>query len=227
MTQGEVRSETSVAVTLGGAVRFIRPLVIDYTKAYPTLLQADLQGRYTGQAGAISVYNAGLGGETVVAGAMRLPSVVDGGLYQVLLLMEGVNDFPDYQSALNAMKSMVEHAKGRNMKVYLATEPPENPNPVGCGGSESVLSQNWQYVSPYNSGLSDLANAEGIPLVDVHAAFNGDVTTLVDCDGLHPTPAGYQVIANTFFKSIESTLEVTSTPTPTTLRKIAPVRRSR
>ena len=44
--------------------------------------------------------------------------------------------------------------------------------------------------------------------MDVYAAFHRDVTTLIDCDGLHPTPAGYQVIADTFFQKIRETMEV-------------------
>ena len=223
MTWGEVVSESRVATTLGGVTTWIRPLQQDLSKAYPTLLLHDLQARYTGQAGTIGVANAGKQGELAADGLNRLPTVIDGGLYKVLLLMEGVNDFPNYQSALGAMKSMVEYGKRRSMLVYLATVPPENPNTSACGKRGG----NWAYVDPYNSGLRSLASSEAIPLVDVNAAFGGDTTTFIDCDGLHPTPAGYQVIANTFYKSIQSTLEVPSNPTPTTFRKTAPVRRSR
>ena len=223
MTAGEVRSETTVAKSEGG-FQLIRPLVLDPTKAYPTHLLAELRARYTGQAGAIAVDNAGLYGETAVAGAKRLPSVIDGGRYSAVLLMEGVNDFPDYRAALAGMSDMVQYAsKRRGLRVYLATEPPENPSPVGC---PDKLGGNWAFVAPYNDGLRSIAASQGVTLVDVNAAFNGDVTTLIDCDGLHPTPAGYQLIADTFFKSIQSTLEVAAPPTPTALR-IAPARRSR
>ena len=223
MTWGEVVSESSVAVTLGGITSWVRPLQQDLSKAYPTLLLQDLKSRYTGQAGAIGVANAGVQGELAAQGVGRLPTVIDGGLYKVLLLMEGVNDFPNYQSALGSMQTMVEYGKRRGLLVYLATVPPENPNTNACGKRGG----NWAFVDPYNSGLRNLASSEAITLVDVNAAFGGDTTTLIDCDGLHPTPAGYQVIANTFFKSIQTTLEVTSSPTSTVFRKTAPARRSR
>jgi len=226
MTAGEVVSESSVSIIEGGVTSWIRPLVIDVAKSYPTLLQKELQARYTGQAGIISVANAGSKGELAVDGEVRLPSVIDSGRYKVLLLMEGVNDFPNYQSALGAMRTMVEYGKRRGEIVYLATVPPENPNTNACGKRGG----NWAYVDPYNSGLRSLASAEGVTLVDVNAAFGGDTTTLIDCDGLHPSPAGYQVIADTFFKSIQSTLEVPPTATPTAFRsavRTAPVRRSR
>jgi lysophospholipase L1-like esterase len=214
ITAGEVRSEGSGAG--------IHPLKIDPIKAYPTLLLRDLKDLYTSQAGAIFVANAGVRLEGAVAGANRLPSIIDGGAYRVLLLMEGVNDFPDYHAALTAVEQMVEYASARRgLRVYLATEPPQNPSPVGC---PDTLGGNWAFVVPYNDGLRDIATRRGIALVDVYTAFHGDITTLIDCDGLHPTPAGYQVIADTFFQKIRETMEVS----PQTLRSNRPlIRRSR
>ncbi len=222
MTAGEVLSESRVAVTEGGVTSIVHPLVIDPAKSYPTQLLNELKARYTGQAGALLVSNAGSPGELAVDGVSRLPSVVDGGAYKVLMLMEGANDFPNYQSALGAMRSMVQYGKRRSLKVYLATLPPQNPFP-SCTPNRG---KNAASVAPYNDGLRSLAASEAVTLVDVNVAFNGDNTTLVGCDGLHPTSAGYQVIADTFFKSIQQTLETPATPTPTVLR-IAPVRRSR
>jgi lysophospholipase L1-like esterase len=214
MTAGEVRSEGNSAG--------IHTLKVDPIRAYPTLLLNELKARYTGQAGAIIVANAGLSGERAVDGANRLPSIIDGGAYRVLLVMEGVNDFPDYQVALTAIGMMVDYAsRRRGLRVYVATEPPQNPSPVGC---PDRLGGNWASVAPYNDGLRSFATSRGIDLVDVYAAFHGDVTTLIDCDGLHPTPAGYQVIADTFFQTIRETMEAS----PETMTfKIPVVRRSR
>jgi lysophospholipase L1-like esterase len=218
MTRGEVVSEG-----FGGR---IRTLMIDDAKAYPTILTSLLVGRYTAQAGQIFVGNSGVKAETAVDGASRLRGVIPGA-YDVLLLMEGVNDFPNYQAALTAIQNMVRYAKANNVRVYLATEPPENPFAVTCPPNHAA---NWAFVDPYNAGLRLIAAAENVALVDVNAAFHGDTTTLIDCDGLHPTPQGYIVIANAFFDAIKSTLEIpsTATPTNTILRTLtAPARRSR
>ena len=224
MTAGEVVSGSRLLVTESGVTSVVRPLVLDPSKSYPTLLLTELKSRYAGQAGALGVYNAGHAGELAVDGVNRLPTIVDGGAYKVLLLMEGANDFPNYQSALGAMRSMVQYGKRRSMLVYLATLPPENPAP-SCTPNRGG---NWAFVAPYNDGLKGIASSEAVTLVDVNAAFNGDNTTLVDCDGLHPTPAGYQRIADTFFKAIQQTLETSATTTvvPTVFRT-APVRKSR
>jgi lysophospholipase L1-like esterase len=213
ITAGEVRSEGNSAG--------LHTLKVDPIRAYPTLFFKELEDRYASQAGAIIVANAGLSLERAVDGVNRLPSIIDGGAYRVLLLMEGVNDFPDYQAALTAMGTMVDYAsRRRGLRVYLATEPPQNPSPVGC---PDRLGGNWASVAPYNDGLHKLAT-NGIELVDVYAAFHGDVTTLIDCDGLHPTPAGYQVIADTFFQKIRETMEA---PSQTLTSKVPIVRRSR
>jgi lysophospholipase L1-like esterase len=213
MTKGEVRSEGNSAG--------IHTLKIDPLRAYPTLLLKPLKDRYTSQVDAIVVDNAGVSRERAVDGVNRLSSIIDGGAYRVLLLMEGVNDFPDFQTALTAMGWMVDYAsRRRGLRVYLATVPPQNPSPVGC---PDKLGVNSAAVAPYNEGLHKLAT-NGIELVDVYAAFHGDVTTLIDCDGLHPTPTGYQVIADTFFQKIRETMEA---PSQTLTSKMPIVRRSR
>jgi lysophospholipase L1-like esterase len=201
MTAGEVVSEGS------GGIRILR---VDVEKAYPADLQRILAGNYTAQANSIVVENRGQSRVTAVDGVSRLRSVLSRGSYEALLLMDGANDLADRdsriaQQAVAAMRSMVQTAKGRGLKVFLATLPPQNPN--GCCPNRGL---SWSLVEPYNDGLRGVASAENIPLVDVYQAFGGDITTLVDFDGLHPTPAGYQRIAEEFFKSIKQTLEQSS-----------------
>ena len=70
-------------------------------------------------------------------------------------------------------------------------------------------------VPAFNEGVRYIADREAITLVDVYEAFHGDNTTLIDFDGLHPTPAGYQVIGDTFFKAISHDLQESS---PSSLR---------
>jgi lysophospholipase L1-like esterase len=55
--------------------------------------------------------------------------------------------------------------------------------------------------------------------VDVHAAFGGTASSdLIGADGLHPTEAGYQRMADAFFAVIKATLEVPA-PAPAGLAK--------
>ena len=71
-----------------------------------------------------------------------------------------------------------------------------------------------------NAEIVNLANFEQIPLVDMFAAFGVSLNSTVDCsnssscrnllsvDGLHPTPSGYQRMAQALFNQIVSAFEV-------------------
>jgi len=208
MTAGEVPSE--------GYTGAVRPLKVDPALSYPTDLQADLRSRYTAQS--ISVANAGVPRETTSEGAHRLPGVLALG-YQVLLLLEGANDLPNVNGALANMQAMVATASQRGVKVFLATLPPQNP--VGtCTNGVAPNGQNAALVPPYNAGLVAIAEGQNVPLVDVYRAFGGTPSPdLIDCDGLHPTPKGYQLIADTFFAAIKQTLELPAATTTSLVRR--------
>lgn len=180
--------------------------LVDPNSSYPRRLEVALIGRYTDQTP--SVRNQGQGGEPATEGRTRLTRVLAGGGYEALLLMDGANDLIDGDArkvgpAVGAIQFMVRDARSRGLRVFLASLPPQDP--LACcprRGSGAGL------VNQYNSQLRSLAAAESVTFVDVNAAFAGDTTTLIDRDGLHPTAAGYQRIADTFFKSIMETLEV-------------------
>jgi len=214
-------SITAGEITVQGEGRLHIQTVRD-DLSYPTDLRLSLVGRYSAQS--ILVVNSGLKGETTSDGLSRLPSVLSG-QYQVLLLMEGANDIGDTLStaardrALGNIRTMVRIAKGRGLRVLLATLPPQNP--LACcprRGTGDVL------LPSYNDGIRGIAASEGAQLVDVFPAFNGDVTTLIGPDGLHPTAAGYQVIATTFFNVIKASLEA---PAATTLTPVSMPRATR
>jgi lysophospholipase L1-like esterase len=67
-----------------------------------------------------------------------------------------------------------------------------------------------------NAEIRTLATAEGVPLVDVFDAFNGDLS-LLGADGLHPNAEGFARIASKFYDVIRERLEVTQTAAETGL----------
>jgi lysophospholipase L1-like esterase len=187
----------------------LHTLTIRDDLSYPTDLRLSLAGRYTAQP--VLVVNSGVQGESTSMGLGRISSVL-AGQYQVLLLMEGANDIGNANAAardraLGNLRAMVRLAKGRGLRVFLGTLPPQNP--LACcprRGNGDVL------LPSYNAGIVAIAAGEGVALVDVFTAFNGDVTTLIGPDGLHPSSDGYQAIAAAFFKEIKTTLEAPTTP---------------
>jgi lysophospholipase L1-like esterase len=131
--------------------------------------------------------------------------------------MEGANDFPDIAGPLADVQTMVRYAKSQGLRVFLATLPPENPFATGpCVPGAYDRGANAALVVPYNNGLSNIAAAENVTLVDVYSAFGGAASPdLIDCDGLHPTALGYKLIADTFFNKIRLTLSAQSVPSAT------------
>ncbi len=203
-------SITAGEITVAGEGGFHTLQVIP-SLSYPTDLRAALQARYSSQQ--IVVMNEGVKGEITSMGIARLPGVLQRG-YQALLLHEGANDInnaTDAQvlAALSNIRSMVRFAKGRGVRVFLGTMTPQNPftciNPCRAYG--------YAQLQSYNLGLAAIAASEGVALVDVFAAFRGDVTTLIGPDGLHPTAAGYLVMAGAFFDAIKTALEIPTTIT--------------
>ncbi len=232
ITAGEVPSEG-----LAAALKY-QPRLIDFFLSYPTDLGRDLAIRYQAQAQIdLGVQNQGVQGETTANGLIRLPMTIAGGdKYQVMLLMEGANDLaggtPVILPAVQNIQQMIRLAKSSGLKVILGNLPPQNPN--ACTGSNVTpgcvpgRTGGAAYVTTFNAYLPGIAAAESVPFVDVYTAFHGDVTTLIDNDGLHPTAAGYQIISTAFMGVIKTAFEVpagTSSTFHSTFFFTAPKRR--
>ena len=227
MTAGEVISEGFASVRLG-----LRPFRVDSTLAYPTDLLAELSALYTAQT--INVTNLGQSGFTTTQLLNAMPSLIPTGAYQVFLLMAGANDLPAAEggdttaipTAVENMRQMIVQARNKGLRVFVATIPPEVPDET-CFGEENGGA--YAYVNPYNSALKSMIAFQNAVLVDVNQAFGTQASTLIDCDGLHPTSAGYRVIADTFFAAIKQTLQAPASTAQRTLAQPSvvpvPVRR--
>lgn len=184
---------------------------------YPSVLQGLLQARYKNQL--IRVDNAGQKGEAVTDSATRgrFSSVLRGGQYENVLIMEGANDLADRDAqiiptVINGLRQMILDAQSRGIRPYLATIPPEHH---GCCPDRGLASS---LVPGFNDRVRDLARQEGVTLVDVYDALLPNESAYIGFDGLHPTVEGYAKIASTFFESIKATLEVRQTLGPAMAR---------
>ena len=169
---------------------------------YPTRLLSLLQNAFPSQQ--FTVLNDAKGGERAVIGQSRLPG--DLNLYhpQVLCLMEGGNDMNNspvnVQGALNAIGNMVQAAKSRGIAVMLASIPPERPGGSKAGG---LGGGNPNFLTQYNSGIQQIAGGQGATYVNVFGALNANISLFISSvDGFHPTVAGHNRIADTFFNAI-------------------------
>jgi lysophospholipase L1-like esterase len=202
MTAGEV-TQPGGGTGLGGRGPNTR-LVIVPSAAYPTQLLTQLRARYTAQTSQLQVVNAGWPGEWAEDGAVRLPAVLANFRPEVVLLLEGTNDIgalgtPGIQRAARAIDTMAREVRNRGARLFLATVPPTRPT-----GSSTVPLASIQSL---NAMIRTTARGENAVLVDVYQALSTDVNRYIGVDGLHPTEAGYQRIAETFFAAIRADLE--------------------
>jgi lysophospholipase L1-like esterase len=188
------------------------PLTFGFTpsaglpQSYPYKLQELLAARYTSQT--IVTHNAGSAGEFVSAGRARLGGVLRDSQPEVLLLMEGANDLNNMQDlsgnaltsaiqrTVDAIEDMVREAQGRGVTPMVATLPPQRADSPKGGGAA--------LLGRYNEGLRGMAAKKGAILVDINAHVSLD---LIGQDGLHPTEAGYQQIAEIFREALSARYE--------------------
>jgi lysophospholipase L1-like esterase len=155
-----------------------------------------------------SVINEGISGEKASdggpnEGVRRLENVLASRRPDILLLMEGTNDLLDCQVGVErgiaALTTMVRTAKGRGVRVALATIPPQPSTP-------SRLPCVAPLIPVFNDRIRGLADAEQVALADVYNAMKDDLS-LIGPDDLHPTARGYEVMADVFFKTIMANFE--------------------
>jgi len=166
-----------------------------------------LQNRLAGYLGRAEVINGGQDGRDSRNGAARIPGKT-GLAYRpaYTLILYGTNDWNDQscQSSppaqcftIDSLQTMVEEVKDRQSIPVLATLPPVNP---AANPGRNV----WH--DQMNELIKGLARSEGAILADLNAAFKakGSLPALFSTDpnGVHPNDAGYDVMADTFFKAI-------------------------
>jgi lysophospholipase L1-like esterase len=189
---------------------------VSYPAPYPATL-AGLLSR--------TVTNAGVPGEGTAAGLARFPGTLTTS-QGVVLLLEGANDangmnssddqetrLAKAQAVASNLRQMVDVARGQGKRVALATLTPTAP--VIISGPDFPSGDIYHGAFPWavamvnsaiQSTMADLAGNPTFMLVDLYAAFGGDPPnrSLLSADGLHPSAAGYNVIANTFFNAVSA-----------------------
>ena len=178
-------------------------------QSYPYKLGTLLSARYTSQE--IVTLNAGNPGESARGSETRgrFGAMVAEAQPDVVVLMEGANDLNSLppggsvnetvDSTAAAMEDMVRDAVERyHVRVMLATLPPQRE-----GGRRTAAPG---VLDRYNSALRQMAAKKGALLVDVYAQFP---LSFIGQDGLHPTEAGYDKLAEIFRDAIVGAYDTT------------------
>jgi lysophospholipase L1-like esterase len=177
------------------------PMDVNPPTSYPYKLQKLLAARYTAQD--ITVANAGRAGERAEDAQGRFDEELKTYAPEVVILMEGTNDLNYFlypcgtaiEPTAFAMEDMTKAALFAGSRaVLVATIPPMRPDGPKARCPDSVI--------PYNDLVVQLTTRKGASIVDVYSALNRSLFTLIGIDGIHPTDAGYDTIAQTCFDAI-------------------------
>jgi lysophospholipase L1-like esterase len=191
----------------------LRPSVlmsIPSPASYPGRLQVLLADRYTAQTPTVD--DQGVSGEQASNAVSRFRDALRATQPEVVLLLEGANDLnyggtSAIESAESAMGQMVVLSLQAGAIPFLASIPPQREGGYTVYHPEAVV--------PYNDRMKAVADYYGATFVDLHAGFGGTASTeLIGPDGLHPTEAGYQKMADIFFAAIAAKLEVPASTAP-------------
>jgi lysophospholipase L1-like esterase len=168
-------------------------------ESYVFKLQSLLQQRYTAQT--IEVYNAGQAGQRAAEDRGRLEDALRESQPEVLLLLEGANDLNKVGNrdaispTIGALEELIGEGTSRGVKVFVGTLPPQRT------GAKSHFAE---FVEDFNADVRKMAPEEGATLVDL---FAGMSIADVGEDGLHPTEAGYQRMAEIWFEALKNAFE--------------------
>jgi lysophospholipase L1-like esterase len=174
--------------------------------AYPQGLQQMLADRYPQQA--TTMVSEGRGGDEIEAAVANLPQALTLTSPQVLLLQHGTQALHVKHAAgipeiVDGLRRMIQEARSRSILVLAATLLPERAG--GCRAYD--YAEGLDDIIAANIEIRRMIGTEGAVLVDLYEVFNGETGILIGEDGLHPSAAGYQKIAEAFFAAIRKHLE--------------------
>jgi lysophospholipase L1-like esterase len=179
------------------------------SRSYPFKLQTLATGRYSAQT--IQVLNAGHAGNQAVNDRGRFSDVIGDAKPQLVLLMEGANDLnalapgesinARVAATVSALEDMVRDAGFRGIPVILATLPPQRAGAPKAGAAT--------FLDRFNAALKTMGANKGAQVVDVNALLP---LNEIGQDGLHPTEAGYQHLAEIWLDVIKAKYEKAATP---------------
>ena len=209
-TQGYLREPPDITTTF-------TPQFLDPVENYPFKLEQILRQRYGSND--IVVINAGLGGETIEEGTERIVTEMEVNQPQVVLLFEGYNGLREtpISEARSGLRAMARWAQTHGAEVVLGTlfqisKDREDSRP----GSQAV-------IDDLNDAIRGLASTLGLGgVADLEQAF-GTGVGLLGSDGLHPNPAGYQRVAETFRDEIIRRFEEIPAAAPPAAPGITPM----
>lgn len=166
---------------------------LDPEEAYPALIQKKIDAAGLG----FRVVNAGVGGDTSADALGRLDWLLRQRV-DVLVVETGAND---------ALRGQDPAATRDNIRAILKRAREHSPAPrLMLVGMEAPRNLGADYVRRFHAIYPELARESGAALVPFLLEGVGGVEALNQADGIHPTAAGHERMADTVWRVLEPLL---------------------
>ncbi|MEO0900945.1 MAG: arylesterase [Bacteroidota bacterium] len=193
-TENVVKTETSEKVILFFGDSLTAGYGIELEEAFPALIQNRLDSLnldYT-------VINSGLSGETTSGGRNRLNWVLNQKV-DVFVLELGANDglrgipLTETRKNLQAMIDVVKEKNADTQIILAGMQIPPNMGP--------------EYTTEFRKIFPEVAEENQIPLISFLLEGVAGIPELNLEDGIHPTPAGHQIVRDNVWSVLKAIVE--------------------
>lgn len=167
---------------------------VEPAQAFPALV-----GQKIDSAGLnYQVVNAGLSGETTAGGKSRISWVMRQPV-AVFVLELGGND---------GLRGLSLTATRQNLQAIMDTVRRKSPQAtIVLAGMQIPPNMGTTYAKEFRGLFKELADKNGAVLIPFLLESVGGIPKLNQPDGIHPTPAGHKIVANTVWKILRPVLE--------------------
>ena len=166
---------------------------LDPSQAFPALIQKKIDA----QGWNFHAVNAGLSGETTAGGLRRIDWVLQRPI-DVFVLELGAND------GLRGLP--VEEAK-KNLRAIMERVRKKYPRvKILLAGMQVPTNLGKDYTSRFREMFPELARANNAALIPFLLKGVGGIPELNLPDGIHPTPAGHEIVAENVWRVLEPLL---------------------
>lgn len=167
---------------------------IDPDQAFPALIQKKI----TEEGWDIQIINAGLSGETSAGGARRIDWVLQRSI-DVLVLELGGNDGLrgiDLESTKQNLQEIMDRTRKQYPEVQIILAGMQIPPNMGP-----------EYIQAFRDMYPALAYENDVTLLPFLLKDVGGIRELNQSDGIHPTPQGHAIVAETVWATLRPVLK--------------------
>lgn len=167
---------------------------VEPAQAFPALV-----GQKIDSAGLnYTVVNAGLSGETTAGGKSRIGWVLRQPV-AVFVLELGGND---------GLRGLPLTATRQNLQAIMDTVRQKSPQAtIVLAGMQIPPNMGTTYAKEFRGMFKELADKNKVVLIPFLLENVGGIPKLNQPDGIHPTPAGHKIVANTVWEVLEPVLK--------------------